>query len=93
MSRKGIITLVGIFVLLFIGSAYAQVPMASFISDRSGDDEIYLLYDNGEVKQLTKNKSRCLPLRGRPMAITLFLIAMCAGLRTSICFLLISRTR
>ena len=58
MSRQGIITLLGIFVLLFIGSAYAQVPMASFISDRSGDDEIYLLYDNGEVKQLTKNKSK-----------------------------------
>ena len=58
MSRQGIITLLGSFVLLFIGSAYAQVPMASFISDRSGDDEIHLLYDNGEIKQLTKNKSK-----------------------------------
>ena len=56
MSRKGIVTLVGSLVLLFIGSAYAQVPMASFLSDRTGDDEVYLLYDNGEIKQLTKNK-------------------------------------
>ncbi len=58
MSRQGIITLLGSFVLLFIGSAYAQVPMASFISDRSGDDEVHLLYDNGDIKQLTKNKSK-----------------------------------
>ena len=56
MSRKGITTLVGSLVLLFIGSTYAQVPMASFLSDRSGDDEVYLLYDNGEIKQLTNNK-------------------------------------
>ena len=58
MSRKGIITLFGILVLLFIGSAYAQVPMASFLSDRTGDDEVYLLYDNGEIKQLTNNKAK-----------------------------------
>ena len=58
MSRKGIVTLVGSLVLLFIGSAYAQVPMASFLSDRSGDDEVYLLYDNGEIKQLTNNKAK-----------------------------------
>ena len=58
MSRQGIITLLGIFVLLFIGSAYGQVPMASFISERSGDDEVHLLYDDGEVKQLTKNKAK-----------------------------------
>ena len=59
MSRKGIIiTLLGSLVLLFVGTAYAQVPMASFISDRSGDDEIYLLYDDGEVKKLTNNKAK-----------------------------------
>jgi Tol biopolymer transport system component len=58
MSRKGITTLVGSLVLLFIGSTYAQVPMASFLSDRTGDDEVYLLYDNGEIKQLTKNKAK-----------------------------------
>ena len=58
MLRKDIITLLGSLVLLFIGMAYGQVPMASFLSDRTGDDEIYLLYDDGEVKQLTKNKSK-----------------------------------
>ena len=55
MSRKGITTLVGSLLLLFIGSTYAQVPMASFLSDRTGDDEVHLVYDNGEIKQLTKN--------------------------------------
>ena len=55
MSRKGITTLLGSLVLLFISPAYAQVPMASFLSDRSGDDEVHLVYDNGEIKQLTKN--------------------------------------
>ena len=58
MLRQGIITLLGSFVLLFISSVYAQVPMASFISDRSGDDEVHLLYDDGEIKQLTKNKAK-----------------------------------
>ena len=58
MSHKSIITMLGSLVFLFIGSAYAQVPMASFISDRSGDDEVYLLYDDGEVKQLTDNKAK-----------------------------------
>ena len=58
MSYKSLITLLGSFVFLFISSVHAQVPMASFISDRSGDDEVYLLYDNGEVKQLTKNKAK-----------------------------------
>ena len=59
MLRQGIIiALLGGLALLFIGSVYAQVPMASFISDRSGDDEVYLLYDNGELKQITKNKAR-----------------------------------
>ena len=58
MSRKDIATLLGSLVLLFIGTAYAQVPIASFISDRSGDDEIHVVYDNGEIKQLTKNKAK-----------------------------------
>ena len=58
MSRKGIVTLVASLILLFIGSAYAQVPLASFISDRTGDDEIYLIYENGDIKQLTKNKAK-----------------------------------
>ena len=58
MSHRSIITMLGSLVLLFIGSAHAQVPIASFISDRSGDDEIHLVYDNGEIKQLTKNKAK-----------------------------------
>ena len=58
MSRKGIITLVGSLVLLFIGSAHAQVPMIAFLSDRSGDQEIYLMFNNGDVEQLTKAKAR-----------------------------------
>ena len=58
MLRKGIVTLLGSFVLMVIGLADAQVPMASFISDRSGDDEVYLAYDNGDIQQLTKNKSK-----------------------------------
>ena len=58
MSCKGIVTLVTSLILLFIGSAYAQVPMASFLSDRTGDDEIHLIYDNGDIKQLTKNKAK-----------------------------------
>ena len=58
MSRIGIVILVSSFVVLFIGSAYAQVPMIAFLSDRSGDLEIYLLFNNGDVEQLTKNKAR-----------------------------------
>ena len=58
MLRKGIVALVGGFVLLFISSTDAQVPVASFLSDRSGDDEVHLLYDNGEIQQLTKNKAK-----------------------------------
>ena len=58
MLHKGIVILVGSFVLLFIGPAYAQVPIASFISDRSGDDEVHVVYDNDEIKQLTKNKAK-----------------------------------
>ena len=58
MFHKSIITILGSLIFLFIGSAGAQVPMASFLSDRSGDDEVYLLYDNGEVKQLTRNKAK-----------------------------------
>ena len=58
MSRKGIVTLTASLILLFIGSVYAQVPMASFLSDRTGDDEVHLIYDNDEIKQLTKNKAK-----------------------------------
>ena len=58
MSRPGIVVLVVCFILLFIGPTYAQVPMIAFLSDRSDDLEIYLLFNNGDVEQLTKNKAR-----------------------------------
>ena len=58
MSRKGIVTLTGSLILLFVCSVYAQVPMIAFLSDRSGDQEIYLLFNNGDVEQLTKAKAR-----------------------------------
>ena len=58
MSRQGIVILVVSFILLFIGPTYAQVPMIAFLSDRSDDLEIYLLFNNGDVEQLTKNKAR-----------------------------------
>ena len=58
MCHRGIITILSSLVFLCIGSAYAQVPLASFISDRSGDDEIHLVYDDGEIKQLTRNKAK-----------------------------------
>jgi TolB protein len=43
---------------LNINLAFAQTPMISFLSDRSGADEVYLLFDDGTVKQLTNNKAR-----------------------------------
>ncbi len=43
------------FLALSASTVSAQVPMASFLSDRSGDDEVHLLYDDGEIKQLTRN--------------------------------------
>ena len=58
LRQSVVITVLGSLALLLIGSAYAQVPMASFVSDRSGDDEVHLLYDDGEIKQLTKNKAK-----------------------------------
>ena len=50
--------LFGLLVSLSVNTTLAQVPMASFLSDRTGDDEVYLLYDNGEIKQLTNNKAK-----------------------------------
>ena len=58
MSHKDITTLLGCLVLLFIGSAYAQVPMASFLCERGDNDEVCIVYENGEVIQATKNKAR-----------------------------------
>ena len=58
MSQKGIVAVVVYFVLVSISLAYAQVPMIAFLSDRSGDQEIYLMFNNGDVEQLTKAKAR-----------------------------------
>jgi len=63
MSRKKMKSFLGSLILvslvsLSISPALAGVPMIAFLSDRSGDEEIYLLFDGDEVKQLTKNKTR-----------------------------------
>ena len=50
--------LFGLLLSSSVSTTSAQVPMASFLSDRSGDDEVHLIYDNGEIKQLTKNKAK-----------------------------------
>ena len=47
-----------VLILPNISPVFAQTPMIAFLSDRSGDSEIYLLFDNGVVERLTKNKSR-----------------------------------
>ena len=46
------------FALISISTAFAQVPMISFLSDRTGDDEVFLMFNDGTVRKLTKNKSR-----------------------------------
>jgi len=65
MLRKNmIIFLVGLIlvflVFLKISPALAKIPMIAFLSDRTGDDEVYILFDNGETEQITKNKARAL---------------------------------
>ncbi|MBI1924579.1 PD40 domain-containing protein, partial [Candidatus Poribacteria bacterium] len=66
MLRKDIILrflgsfIFGALVCLSISPALAQAPMITFLSDRSGEDEIYILFDDGKVEQLTKNKARTL---------------------------------
>lgn len=52
--------LLALLVTLSANSASAQVPMASFLSDRSGEDEVHVVYDNGEIKQLTDHKVKTL---------------------------------
>ena len=47
-------------VSLSVNNALAQVPMASFVSDRSGEDEVHVVYDNGEIKQVTNHKVKTL---------------------------------
>jgi Tol biopolymer transport system component len=48
----------GLFLVLVIGSVHGQVPMASFLCEQGDNDEVCIVYDNGEVKQVTKNKAR-----------------------------------
>ncbi len=60
MSSKAITIVLGSLVLLFIGSAYAQVPMASYLCEIGGSDEVCIVYQNGEIVQATKLKARTL---------------------------------
>ena len=65
MLRKNmIIFLVGLIlvflVFLKISPALAKIPMIAFLSDRTGDDEVYILFGDGETEQITKNKARAL---------------------------------
>ena len=65
MFGKNSITFLGSILLILIVSlsvnnALAQVPMASFLSDRSGEDEVHVVYDNGEIKQVTNHKVKTL---------------------------------
>lgn len=52
--------LLGLLIVLSVNNASAQVPMASFLSDRSGEDEVHVVYDNGEIKQVTDHKVKTL---------------------------------
>ncbi|MBM3242478.1 T9SS type A sorting domain-containing protein [Candidatus Poribacteria bacterium] len=65
MLRKHKITFIGglilaSFIALNISPALAQMPMIAFLSDRSGDQEVYVLFDNGAVEQITRNEARAL---------------------------------
>ena len=65
MFGKSSITLWGgillvLLVSLSVNNVSAQVPMVSFLSDRSGENEVHLAYDNGEIKQLTDHKVKTL---------------------------------
>ena len=76
MSWKNRMTLIAGFMVavlasLSITAAFAQVPMISFLSDRSGDEEIYVLFDDGKVEQLTKNKARTLDPEWSPNGRTI----------------------
>ena len=43
---------------LSVSTAFAQVPMASFLCDRGGGPNVCMVFDNGEVVQLTDHKSK-----------------------------------
>ena len=52
--------LLALLVTLSVNTTFAQVPLASFLSDRSGEDEVHVVYDNGEIKQVTNHKVKTL---------------------------------
>jgi len=64
MSRKSMMTFLGNCIVvalcvLNISAALGQgVPMIVFTSDRDGDEEVFIMFGNGEVQQLTKNGER-----------------------------------
>jgi len=71
MWRKNAPVLWGGALLVFLlalnlSSAMARVPMVAFLSDRSGDDEVYILFDDGKVTKLTENNSRTVDLDWAP---------------------------
>ena len=47
-------------VSLSVSTVYAQVPMASFLCDKGAGSEVCVVYDNGEVVQLTNHKVKTL---------------------------------
>jgi len=47
-----------VYLCLSVNPASAKMPMISFLSDRSRDTEVYLVYDDDSIEQLTRNKAR-----------------------------------
>ncbi|HIE28901.1 TPA: T9SS type A sorting domain-containing protein [Candidatus Poribacteria bacterium] len=65
MLRRDMIIFLGFFLLtsliaLNINPALARMPMIAFLSNRTGDQEVYILFGDGETEQITKNKARAL---------------------------------
>ncbi len=52
--------LLALVVSLSVNNASAQVPMASFLCDQGDGPQVCVVYDNGEVKQVTDHKARTL---------------------------------
>ena len=51
---------------LSLNPALARIPMIAFLSDRSGDEEVYILFDDGQVRPLTDNRTRTVDLDWSP---------------------------
>ena len=64
MSAKSAMTSCSFLIFAFLvflsaNPILAKVPMISFLSDRSsGDTEVFLVYNDGQVEKLTKHKAR-----------------------------------